>query len=99
MLGAGGWTGECFTGHYACREAGDLNIELLAVGDLSESAKNLYAMSNITANIHSRIRYAVERCEWLLDQKAVLTHFQLRDMDYRELEQDLAEAFRNKFGN
>lgn len=75
------------------------DIGLLAAGDVSDWAKDLYAMSKIAANIHSRIRYAEDSSEWLLDQDAVLTHFQLSDMDYQELEQDLAEAFREKFGD
>lgn len=64
---------------------------------VSEWHQDLYAMSKIAANIHSHIRYGDPSSEWLLDQDVAMARFNLSDMDYRDLQQDVTEEFQVRF--
>ncbi|MCX4190006.1 HDOD domain-containing protein [Methylophaga sp. OBS3] len=71
--------------------------ELLPADDVSAWSKDLYAMSKIAANIHSRYRYGQENSEWVLEKENVLTRLHMSDLDYQELEQDVIDEFKIRF--
>lgn len=74
------------------------DLSLLTSSDTSEWHKDLHAMTKIAANIHSYMRYNTESSEWFLEKEAVLDRFHLSDLDYDDLQQDVAEEFKIKFG-
>lgn len=71
--------------------------DFLYANDTTRLNKYLYALAKLASNILSQHHYIKNDSEWLLSKDAVLGFFELSDLDYLYLEEDVKEIFKIKF--
>lgn len=71
--------------------------DFLDASDTTSLNKYLYALAKLASNILSQHHYIKNDSEWLLSKDAVLGFFELSDLDYVDLEEDVKEIFKIKF--
>lgn len=73
--------------------------DFLDAQDTTDLNKHLYVLAKLASNILSQYRFMRDDTEWFLSKDAVYGFFGLSDIDYADLEEDVKETFKIKFGS
>ena len=74
------------------------DLSFLEDSNTSDNDKTLYALIKLAANVLSQYKYLKDDSEWLLSRDQVLHFFNLSELDYADLEEDVKDSYNTQFG-